>query len=431
MVIDWRADHSFRVPRPDLTAEIGTPNACTQAGCHDDKPLQWSLDAYRQWYGQARRPHFGTTFAAARADAARGGARADPARGQARCSPPSCAPPRSSCSPGSRRRRRRDALRAALASRRPAAPPHRGRRTCGAARPSARSSCSHRCSSDPVRAVRMAAVSRLAGGPARAAQAVPAGGLRRGARRSTVRRWPTRSTSPPRASTSATSRPRLGDPAAAERYYRQALAVDDLFFPAKVNLAVLLSGQGRNDEAEQLLREVARGLPRQRRRRLLARRCCWWSRAGPRRPWCMLERAAEARPGDARVRYNLGLLLQQLGRIDEAERQLAAPSSSSPTSLDLLYALADHQLRRGRLRRGAGARRADDRARARRADRPPARGGGGAAARAVRQWGYGAVGLWGYGAWGYGAMGLWAVADWLIAGCGFGLRIADCGFPRD
>ena len=41
----------------------------------------------------------------------------------------------------------------------------------------------------------------------------------------------------------------LGDPAAAERYYRLALAVDDLFFPAKLNLAVLLSQLGRNDEA--------------------------------------------------------------------------------------------------------------------------------------------------------------------------------------
>ena len=66
MVIDWRADHSLRLPRPDLSAEIGTPNACTQGGCHDDRPLGWSVDATRRWYGQARRPHFGTTFAAAR-----------------------------------------------------------------------------------------------------------------------------------------------------------------------------------------------------------------------------------------------------------------------------------------------------------------------------------------------------------------------------
>ena len=39
MVVDWRADHSFRSPRPDLTAEFGVPNACSQAGCHADRPL--------------------------------------------------------------------------------------------------------------------------------------------------------------------------------------------------------------------------------------------------------------------------------------------------------------------------------------------------------------------------------------------------------
>lgn len=32
MVVDPRRDHSFRVPRPDLSVKLGTPNACT--GCH-------------------------------------------------------------------------------------------------------------------------------------------------------------------------------------------------------------------------------------------------------------------------------------------------------------------------------------------------------------------------------------------------------------
>ncbi|MGD9290577.1 MAG: multiheme c-type cytochrome, partial [Desulfobacterales bacterium] len=32
MVIDYRADHSFRIPRPDLSVELGTPNACNR--CH-------------------------------------------------------------------------------------------------------------------------------------------------------------------------------------------------------------------------------------------------------------------------------------------------------------------------------------------------------------------------------------------------------------
>ena len=59
MVNDERADHSMRVPRPDLSLKIGTPNACSQ--CHQDKPVQWAADAVTQWYGDGkpREPHFG------------------------------------------------------------------------------------------------------------------------------------------------------------------------------------------------------------------------------------------------------------------------------------------------------------------------------------------------------------------------------------
>ena len=49
MVIDARRDHSIRIPRPDLSAKIGTPNACTN--CHTDKSAQWALDAVDKWYG--------------------------------------------------------------------------------------------------------------------------------------------------------------------------------------------------------------------------------------------------------------------------------------------------------------------------------------------------------------------------------------------
>ena len=35
MVIDKRHDHSFRVPRPDLTDKYETSNACND--CHKDK----------------------------------------------------------------------------------------------------------------------------------------------------------------------------------------------------------------------------------------------------------------------------------------------------------------------------------------------------------------------------------------------------------
>ncbi len=67
MVVDWRADHSLRNPRPDLSAELGVPNACNdQPGCHGDKTVQWSVQAMRKWYGQRKRPHYGTVLAAGR-----------------------------------------------------------------------------------------------------------------------------------------------------------------------------------------------------------------------------------------------------------------------------------------------------------------------------------------------------------------------------
>lgn len=47
MGVDARRDHSMRVPRPDLSIMAGTPNACTD--CHDEKTADWALDALRDW----------------------------------------------------------------------------------------------------------------------------------------------------------------------------------------------------------------------------------------------------------------------------------------------------------------------------------------------------------------------------------------------
>lgn len=49
MSVDTRRDHSFRIPRPDLSVKLGTPNACTV--CHADKSAQWAADTARKWYG--------------------------------------------------------------------------------------------------------------------------------------------------------------------------------------------------------------------------------------------------------------------------------------------------------------------------------------------------------------------------------------------
>ncbi len=51
MLIDERRDHSIRIPRPDLSVKLGTPNACNH--CHADKSAQWASDTISKWYGHA------------------------------------------------------------------------------------------------------------------------------------------------------------------------------------------------------------------------------------------------------------------------------------------------------------------------------------------------------------------------------------------
>ncbi len=53
---DFRYDHTFRVPRPDLSVKFGMPNACTN--CHKEKSAQWAADAVVKWYGPVRKYHF-------------------------------------------------------------------------------------------------------------------------------------------------------------------------------------------------------------------------------------------------------------------------------------------------------------------------------------------------------------------------------------
>ncbi len=52
MGVDARHDHSMRVPRPDRTTTLATPNACNQ--CHADKSAVWAVDALKSWGAAGR-----------------------------------------------------------------------------------------------------------------------------------------------------------------------------------------------------------------------------------------------------------------------------------------------------------------------------------------------------------------------------------------
>ena len=64
MGVDDRRDHSFRIPRPDVTISTGSPNACNQ--CHDDRDALWAFNAVQAWYGESRGTHYAEAIHAGR-----------------------------------------------------------------------------------------------------------------------------------------------------------------------------------------------------------------------------------------------------------------------------------------------------------------------------------------------------------------------------
>ncbi|MHC4946926.1 MAG: tetratricopeptide repeat protein [Planctomycetota bacterium] len=345
MVIDWRADHSLRVPRPDLTLELDVPNACT--GCHDDRPVEWAVEHYEEWYGKARKPHYGTVLAAGRAG------RPDAEAGLVRLAGDQLVPAIARATaltllgayPG-------PASDAAFA--RGLADPEALVRHVAATHVQAADAASFvelvaPLLFDPVRAIRLQAASRLAGLPAELFEPYQRARLDEMlAEYEAVMSY---------SLDFAFAGHNLGnlyasldDAGRAEAYYRAALEVDDLFFPAKGNLAVLCNAQGRNDEAERLLREILAAYPEQYDSAyslgLLLAEMGRLEEAAE-----TLRRAADGMPGHARSRYNLGLVLQRLGRLDEAEAALVGAVEVEPGSLEYLYGLADHYIKRGDLRR--------------------------------------------------------------------------------
>jgi len=68
MVVDGRRDHSLRIPRPDLSEQLQTPNACNNCHTQPEESAAWAAQAVRQWYGDKRPgdPHYGIAIAAGR-----------------------------------------------------------------------------------------------------------------------------------------------------------------------------------------------------------------------------------------------------------------------------------------------------------------------------------------------------------------------------
>jgi len=60
MQVDDRRDHSFSIPRPDLSAELGVPNACVNCHTEPGKDNSWAQNSLTSWGVKPARPHWGS-----------------------------------------------------------------------------------------------------------------------------------------------------------------------------------------------------------------------------------------------------------------------------------------------------------------------------------------------------------------------------------
>jgi tetratricopeptide (TPR) repeat protein len=125
--------------------------------------------------------------------------------------------------------------------------------------------------------------------------------------------------------------------------YRQALAIDPDFLPARINLAMLHNSRNEPREAEAQLRRVTEFAPENGEG--------FYSLALLLAEQNRLDEAEKAfakattlLPGNARLLYNHGLLLLQLGKLDESEKQLIRAYQTEQNSVGIMRALVSVSL---------------------------------------------------------------------------------------
>ncbi len=343
MVVDPRHDHSFRVPRPDLTSRLGTPNACT--ACHADRPAEWAARQVAEWHGMERpgRRHYGESTHAGRegqASASRLLAElvGDPSiPGIVRATAVSLIP--SNTGPETRR-----VLAGAAAD----AEPLVRMAAAGAAEilePGARIEILTPLLSDSLRAVRMEAAIGLAPLTRRA---IPEG--RQRAFDAALREY--RESQEHNADRAEAHHNLgllhafLGEPGRASVSYRRAISILPSFSAPYVNLADLMRADGREADAEAILREGLASAPES----ADLHHALGLSQARQHRyddAVAALRRASELAPGDARIAYTLGIALRSTGKRRDALRVLEQAHERRTGHRDILAALTEISMEAG------------------------------------------------------------------------------------
>jgi tetratricopeptide (TPR) repeat protein len=346
MIVDPRHDHGLRVPRPDLSVTLGTPNACNK--CHAERDARWARDQVRAWYGHDARGYqdFAAALHAGRSDAATAsgeltglvhdGAQPAIARATAFTLLPAHLDAAASGVVQAGVRDVEPIVRWAAVG------------AAAALAPRDRLPLVVPLLSDPTRAVRIAAAQALLDVPPGLAGAEVTAQAARGVAEF-IDAQAVEADRPEAHTNLCTLLGRIGQVAEAEAECRKAIRQRPLYTPAYVNLADLYRAQERPADSERVLREGlavaagdaalhhALGLALVREKRL-------------EQALDELQQAARLRPDSVRYAYVLGVGLNSAGKTERALEVLRAAHQRHPADRDVLVALTTISRDAGQLR---------------------------------------------------------------------------------
>ncbi len=347
MVVHDRRDHSIRVPRPDLSVLIGTPNACTQ--CHTDRSAEWAAKAVAEWYPNGRQTtlHYGTALHAGRTGAVHAERQLDQLildKNQPAIARPAAAtPPASVCVGGFRTRHQGG-------NRGPGSNGPYGGCASIAHRPAPRvDDAILPLLSDPVRAVRVE-TARVISGIDLQTMTPEQRGAFANAYQELVSAEMIDADRPEAHLNLGLLKTRRQQHKEAEAEYRTALRLDPKFVPALVNLADVDRQQGLDQEGAELLRTAMAIEPNNAAIKhslglLLVRQ----RNLGEALP--LLRDAAALDPNNARVAHVYAVALNSTGSAAEAKTLLERTHQQHPTDRNVLFVF-DRVRARQRRRRG-------------------------------------------------------------------------------
>ncbi len=318
MGIDLRPDHSLRIPRPDLSKTIGTPNSCSTQECHGDKSLEWVNSHYVEWYGKKRKPHYGETFSKARSGN-RGSGEALRKLATDNLLPVIVRATALSLLRNYPSPKTTNTFTQALQDSN-ALLRYTALRNLGHLPQETRLQLIAPKLYDKIKAVRTEAALALASVPETAMRPEDIIVFRNGLQEYREAMIYNADFAPQRYNLGnlATAQGKLDEAIA---YYEQAIAIDEQFYPAKVNLAMQYSSTGESIKAEQLLREVVSTNPDLHEIAyslgLLLAELQNFSEAAT-----YLGKAADGMPHYSRARYNQALALMKLQRWNDSEKVL-------------------------------------------------------------------------------------------------------------